>query len=125
MFNHYQMASYKDGGRGEGFYDCWGLVRAVLHEQYGKCLLPSFGNVSPDDKQSMTNLAAKLMPVITVCEPAEGTIAAAYMGSLLVHVGVVVGVDKVLHASRKHGICINSYRDFARLSGNVRYYQCR
>lgn len=125
MFNRYQLARYKDGGRGNGAYDCWGLVRAVLHEQYGKPLLPSFGHVSPDDKQSMTALAEGIMSIVVPCEPAESAIAAAYVGRLLVHVGVVIGVDRVLHASRKHGICINSYRDFARLSGNVRYFKCQ
>ena len=125
MWYSYQMARYQDGGRDKGAFDCWGLVRHALHHVYGLPLLPSFGNVCPDNKDAMTHLADTIYPVVTERPPQASAIAAAYQGGLLIHVGLCISDTQIIHTSRKHGTCINSLRDFARLSGNVRYYKCQ
>ena len=125
MWDNYLFARYQDGGRDNGAYDCWGLVRHALHNVYGLPLLPELGGVSPDNKDAMTHLADTIYPVVTECQPQVAAIAAAYQGGLLIHVGLCISETQIIHASRKHGICLNSLRDFSRLSGNVRYYKCQ
>ena len=122
----YLHAVYVDGGRGNGQYDCWGLVRAVLHEQFDTPLYRSFGSVEPHNKTLLTASAQKIMKQFSVQdEPMAGAVACGYIGKRMVHIGVCVEADgmlKVLHAHIK-GIRLNTLRDFAKVSGSrVEYH---
>lgn len=122
----YQFAQYKDGGRGNGFYDCWGLVREVANKFYDYPLFSSFGDISVDNKKQMTKAAFSVMRGLKECELHEGAIVAGYTNGLMIHVGIVVKSDdklQVLHATSKSGIVINSIRQFERLAGKeIKYY---
>jgi hypothetical protein len=128
-FSRYKMAQYLDGGRGNGQYDCWGLVREVLHEYYDVPELESFGAVRAKDKLSMSKAAQELYDLFNEVVAQEGVLACVYVGELLWHVGVVIKVDgllKVLHAGSAFGVMMQSVSVFEKLSdGTIRYYQWR
>lgn len=126
-FEQFKSACYQDGGRSEGIYDCWGLVRKVLTEHYQVPDLPSYGYILATDKKAMTQAGTQLKPQFKRLEvPCDGAIAAGYRGSILLHVGVCVLIDhqiKVLHAQQSSGISFVSLEQFARCAGNrVEYY---
>lgn len=122
----YLDAVYVDGGRGDGQYDCWGLVRAVLHEQFDTPLYRSFGSVEPRNKTLLTSSAQKIMKQFTPIDgPQAGAVACGYIGRRIVHIGVCVRADgflKVLHAHTL-GVRLNTVRDFGKTSGSrVEYF---
>ncbi|MCE8053519.1 C40 family peptidase [Halomonas daqingensis] len=99
--NDYLMSVYVDGGRGEiaqGFrrFDCWGFVRAIRHDLYGKPLMPSYGNVCPSDKRQVTDAWIDAQVTLEACEPTDGAIACVFYGRVLLHVGVVIQSDRGL-----------------------------
>src|SRR5690625_4823035 len=95
MISEYLKTSYKKGGRGPLEYDCWGLVRTVRHEVFGKPLLPSFGSICPRDKRELTKAcnAVRQEGDFQVVSKRVGAIATAWRASLCVHVGICVEVD--------------------------------
>lgn len=123
--NHYMNCPYVDGGRGPDVFDCWGLVRDVYHRRFGLPLLKSFGQVSPDDKDTLTQAFYDVVPDFTPGPPALGTVAGGFRGGNLIHVGVVVdnnGRLEVLHTGRKHGPTLTRVAAFSALFSNVVYY---
>jgi cell wall-associated NlpC family hydrolase len=123
----YRLAQYKDGGRENGVYDCWGLVREVAHEVYGMPLFNSYGDIAAENKRLMTRAAVEVARNLTECKRREGTLAAAYTNGLIIHVGIVVRIDgliKILHATSKHGIVFASISQFERIAGKeIKYYE--
>lgn len=95
MIAKYLSTTYRKGARGPKEYDCWGLVRAVRHEVYGRALLPSLDDVTPGDMRSTTKGARKIHAGIEAYDVGlrAAAVAQAYMGRLCVHVGVVVEID--------------------------------
>lgn len=123
----YLDSVYVDGGRGRGQYDCWGLVRDVLHNEFNCPLYKSFGHVEPDDKTLLTESAQAIMSQFSFSKfPESGTLACGYIGKRMVHIGVCVIADdrlKVLHAHRK-GIRLNTVREFGKVAGSrVLYFK--
>lgn len=96
MIQRYLKTSYQRGGRGPVAYDCFGIVRAVRHEVFGKSVLPSFGNICPQDKRNLTAACIDVRDAKgfhPVQQPVPGAIATAWRASLCVHVGICVEVD--------------------------------
>lgn len=120
MLNKYQLWFYVDGGRERGRVDCWGLVRFVLHDEFGLPLLPEFAGCMPDQKQLMTELADTIKPDFKCCEFESGAIAAHYSAKTLIHVGVVVE-NVVLHATKEGVIC--SKRFAFEQQAKTKYYR--
>ncbi len=123
-FDSYLSVPYVDGGRSMAGFDCWGLVRDMLHRHYQQPLLESFGHVSPDDKTNLTAAYKTVVPQFIECAPQDGCIAACFKRDLLLHVGVVVESNglQVYHTGRKHGPLKTSLNAFERLFFKVRYY---
>jgi len=123
--NGYMSAVYEDGGRGPNAFDCWGLVRDVLHKYFDVPELLSYGCVCPDDKRSM-NAGYKVVKTgFKACCAVPGAVACGYRSGCLVHVGVVVETAsglRVLHASRASGVSLVSLREFERLFLKVGFY---
>ena len=122
----YLVIPYVDGGRNEKGLDCWGLVRDVLHSHFEHPLFKSFGNVHPDNKKAMHSSFEYVVPEFKPSKIEPGTVAAGLRNNCLIHVGVVVFIDgrlKVLHTSRRHGVALNTIREFNRLFPQVVFYQ--
>lgn len=89
------------GGRGPDAYDCWGLVRLVLAEQFG-VQVPAYDRYQPD--AGVTELAhymAGLLwpPALAISreQGRPGDVALIPMAGALCHVGVMVAPDTLLH----------------------------
>ena len=118
LINKYMACAYVDGGRGPDVFDCWGLVREVLHVEFGFPLLASFGCVLPDDKPAVTLGYKNVKSAFELGELKPGSVAAGFVGVNLIHVGVCVNCDgqlKVLHTTRKHGVRFETVKNFKRL----------
>ncbi|WP_444886471.1 NlpC/P60 family protein [Microbulbifer sp. JMSA008] len=127
--NDYLTVPYVDGGRGMHGFDCWGLVRDVLHRQFNTPLLESFGHVCPDDKPLLTDSYLQVVPDFLPgpCKP--GAVACGFHGDCLIHVGIVInnGQTQVLHTGRQYGKpLLTSPRAFRRLFQRCEYfhYEC-
>lgn len=123
--NDYLQIPYVDGGRDCRGFDCWGMVRHVLHHHFGVPWLTSFGHVSPDDKVGMTDGYWQEQGAFVLGPCATGSVACGFRGDCLVHVGVVVsnGQQQVLHTGRSHGPALNTPRAFRRLFERVEFYE--
>jgi hypothetical protein len=89
--NDYMLnVKYVDGGRGPTEFDCWGLVREVRHKHCGKRLLPSWGHIRNTSPKDFTRAYRAEAASMVECEPEHGAIAAVFINSLCVHVGVVI-----------------------------------
>lgn len=123
--NHYLPCPYVDGGRGPVVYDCWGLVREVLHKYFDQPLLSSFGAVTHVNKLEIAVGYESLVGGFSAGEIRAGSIAAGFVGNNLIHVGVCVecyGRLMVLHTSRKRGVRVCTVRDFRRLFLKTEFY---
>lgn len=124
--NRYDKVPYVKRGRDMQGLDCWGLVRLARKEIYGFPFLPSYAEIDPMDKRSLTEACAEtvqkhLMP----STPMPGHIAAAYQGRICVHVGIVIEVDGItfiLETDDPHGVERTPLRDFERRYSKVIYY---
>ena len=84
---------YEDGARGPVFFDCWGLVRHVLHFELGGSLLPSFGDLRNDNPRGFTKAYIKQSRLMEKCEAEHGAIASVVIGKICDHVAIVIEED--------------------------------
>ena len=97
---------FKKGGRGPEYFDCYGLVRLVLHEQSG-ILLPSYAEDDPDG----WSIESHAIGHRKVTEPKPLDVAILYTDvragltwkSAPVHIGVFVDAKHILHV--EEGMC--------------------
>ena len=89
---------YVKYGRVAPDLDCWGLVRLAKVDLFGGRLLPSFGQIDPMDKRSLTSATSEVREQggFVEVQPRPGAIATAWRASLCVHVGIVIDVDGML-----------------------------
>jgi cell wall-associated NlpC family hydrolase len=119
---------YLPRGRSRDGLDCWGLVRLVLSERFGK-ELPSLANdyseVVPAETARLVDSTAAMVPSDKVDRPEPGDIAVFRFMGLPCHVGVMVDSLTVLHIERGLNAVLsplNSPRLRGRLEG---YYRVR
>jgi hypothetical protein len=94
--NDYMLSvKYVDGGRGPTEFDCWGLAREVRHKHCGKRLLPSWGHLRNNNPKEFTRAYRAESAAMEACQPEHGAIAAVFINSLCVHVGVVIEVPGI------------------------------
>ncbi|NNG04358.1 MAG: phage tail protein [Inquilinus sp.] len=95
---------FKLGGRGPRAFDCWGLARAVLAEEFD-IRLPRYDRGYPEtegDRAALASLVRDGMPGWYAVErPAAGDLALLRHGAHACHIGVVVGRGWMLHI--EHG----------------------
>lgn len=99
--NGYIGIPYLDGGRDRYGCDCWGLVRLVLKEQYGKAL-PAL-SYSPGDKAEIAALIDTTKPLVAAVKiesPEAGDVLLMLVHGLPNHVGVMVDSHSVLHVTK-------------------------
>lgn len=124
--NHYLAATYEDGARGPDRYDCFGLVREVLHDRCGWRLMPEFGSLRHDSPKKMTEACRDTVAGMTICEPAHGVLACCFRGVLMLHVAVIIELDGSLAAleiNPKQGARWSRIADFERQHNKVIYYR--
>lgn len=117
---------YLDGGRGPVNYDCWGLVREARHKHCGMRLLPSWGEIRNTMPKAFTKAYKEEAATMHECAPEHGAIAAVFIGSVCVHVGLVVDVAgrlMVLEVNPKKGVNISRVIDFEYQYLRVIYYR--
>lgn len=121
--NNYLFTRYENHGRGPDVFDCWGLVRDVLHKHFSTPLLDSYGLIHPDNKSEMTRGYDREVKQFSSCNACSGAVIAGFRGDHLIHVGVCVTPLKVLHTSRSRGPSLDSLRSFTRQFTRVEFYK--
>lgn len=120
---------YRDGARGEnGFYDCWGLTRAVRHKVYKKPLLQEFAGISRFTGLSLARAAIKVTSGLKqIEEPIAGAVVGVYKGRICHHAAVVIenaGKLCIMDLSPQGSVKIHTIDSFKRFYSNyeIRYY---
>lgn len=127
MIAQYLKTKYAPGGRGPDVFDCWGLARHVHHHVYGRPLLPSFCEAHPEDirrRQGAIHALHDTMPTRDV-PMREGALVEAWIGSLFVHIGIVVKVDgrlMILETDTPSGPVLTKPTTFASRYSKIRYF---
>lgn len=124
--NSYIEIPYINGGRCKKGFDCWGLVRWVLHKEMGGPLLESYGHVNADDKASLTKSFKSEVEHFIPFKAEEFSVAAGFRGPLLLHVGICIKVNNklmVLEISKRHGVSITELKAFKRKYSKVEFYK--
>ena len=123
--NRYLLAQYEDGSRGPLRYDCWGLAREVLHQQYGWPLMPSWGSLRNTSPRLMTAAQRRTTAELEQCQPRAGVLACVFRGALMVHVAVIIDADGALSAleiNPRSGCRILRLQEFERHYLKVVYF---
>lgn len=92
---------FEDNGRGPK-YDCWGLCILIFEEEFG-IQLPDFSDqyLNAHDAYNIPLLVAKERPEWRkVKDPKPGNVVLFNIGGYPVHVGVVVGQNRMLHIAK-------------------------
>jgi len=126
-YAEYVGIPFKDAGRTREGCDCWGLVRLVLQERFGKTL-PAFNDyekASRDESERQVAMGFKALDLDKVDAPQEGDIALMRIRGALNHVGLYLGGGEILHTMRGTYSVIESaasYRLCTKIEG---YYHVR
>lgn len=94
----YLSCQWESMGRGPQRFDCWGLVRHVLAEEFG-VQLPSYSY--GDDPSDAVMEGVKDFDAVEV--PRAGDLA---LFSNPLHIGIMLCTDSMLHISSKRGVCV-------------------
>lgn len=105
---------FAERGRTREGVDCWGLVRIVLSERYGVDV-PSYAERYEccGDVEILGNLVpaeAREWLYVPIENATAGDVIVLRMRGRAMHVGIIVGDGKFLHAREKIGSCLEDYR---------------
>lgn len=126
-------APFVSGARGPDSYDCWGIIQAVYREQLG-INLPSYGEISAHDlvrvaRQMERGKDDGWEAVETPQEYDVAIMRSGRGGRAIVHVGVMVDAQRVLHIEQASHAVVVPIRHFSiagRIAGYRRYeHSCR
>ncbi|MBX2809511.1 MAG: C40 family peptidase [Cellvibrionaceae bacterium] len=93
---------------GPAAYDCWGLVVAVLRDQFLLHDVPRCLHVPSGDCQTMHNQIYKELETgcwFSVDSLKEGAVVLMAKSHIVRHIGIVTG-GSLLHCRRGSGVCI-------------------
>ncbi len=116
---------FKSNGRDELGIDCYGLVRMVLRNEFGK-ELPDFYYKNALNKEEVRNLINVNRPLLAgkkTKRPKPGDVAVIRYRGIPCHIGVYVGEGKILHIKQGTDSIIeraNSVHLKARIEGYYR-----
>jgi cell wall-associated NlpC family hydrolase len=111
-FSEYLSIPYLPDGRDRAGCDCWGLVRLVLIERFGK-VVPSYTGMGAEEAARIESCNYEQIP-----EPEPGDIVLIRRHGIPAHAGVYIGDWKVLHSDSASGPCIECL-DSPRIRGRV------
>jgi cell wall-associated NlpC family hydrolase len=94
---------YRFGGSTREGLDCWGLVRLVLAEQFGKAL-PEFPHEDADQHglAGVVVTSLPLAPVDRIAQPEPGDLVLLRLLGVPCHIGIAVGEGYMLHTLYRH-----------------------
>jgi len=108
--NEYVGIPYKAGGRDRDGCDCYGLVRLVLRERFGK-EMPEYGECISHGADESYRLISDDMPLVDAFRPdvpQAGDVVVLKMRGQPSHIGVYLGGGKMLHTLAEHDSAIES-----------------
>jgi cell wall-associated NlpC family hydrolase len=127
--NDYIGIPFVDHGRSIAGWDCWGLVRHVLHEHYGK-MLPNFCGAYEQAENgreiaALIDCSRPLLQAERVERPQSGDLALLTFRGHPCHIGVYLadGQGWLLHVLPRAGTVldrVDSIRNNRRLEGYYR-----
>ena len=123
-YGQYVGIPFVDAGRTKAGCDCWGLVRIVLQEQFGKTL-PLWNDyeiASGDEGEREVELGLREGPFTRVEQPQSGDIALMRIFGKLCHVGLYLGNGEILHTSRGTDSVIEKIDGMRQLHGKIEGY---
>jgi cell wall-associated NlpC family hydrolase len=94
---------FLERGRTREGLDCWGLVRLVLEERYGKTLPLFDGYENHHDLDALDAIVSTSKPLINAQQieaPRDGDLALMFVHNHPCHVGILVDERTVLHIER-------------------------
>lgn len=105
---------FREHGRDRAGLDCWGLVRLVMAEQYGRAL-PSFAAryKKTSDGAAIGSLVLSEIPkwdAVPAGDEEEGDVIVLRVRGQPMHVGLVLGDGCMLHAEAGIDSAIERYR---------------
>lgn len=120
MFADLIGTPFKYGGRGNGAYDCYGLVME-LHKRKG-ITLPDY--LSPTDKGIIASMMASQITLWEkVDQPRPGDVILFRIGRFNCHVGVLISDFEFIHTyEASGGVCTEYLSSWdRRIEGYYRY----
>lgn len=119
----YIGAEFQPHGR-EGTYDCYGLIRKVLADEFN-IKLPSFDRYETVKDEAVSDLIAEgLKDWQKINTPQEGDVIIFNVAGRPLHIGLVIEKGKMLHIEKGKNAVIESYTDphwKPRIEGFYRY----
>jgi cell wall-associated NlpC family hydrolase len=122
----YVGTPFRDGGRGQDGLDCWGLVVACYRDILG-VELPGYGEISARDlarvaRAMSTGKDDGWRPVDDPVAMDVALMRAGNGGRLVVHVGVMVDRDRVLHTEAGTAVVVVPVKHFS-IAGRIAGYR--
>lgn len=118
---------YEDCGRGPKF-DCWGLVRQILKDQFS-VEVPAYVYETSEDRKIVGPLIEDESKFYICIEPGKerlGDLVVMKLGTLPFHIGMVVDKGVLVHAMPKTDSHLAKYRSEpwkARIRGFYRHVE--
>lgn len=125
--NQYLRVPYVDGGRDMDGLDCWGLALCVRRD-LGLPHLPADPAAVRGNGAAIARQFEGISGGLERGEPAPGSLAAVFKGSLFVHVGVVIAADGrlwVMETNPGVGVMMRRVPDFIAAYYKVIFYNDR
>lgn len=123
-YGEYVGIPFVDAGRTKEGCDCWGLVRIVLQERFGKTL-PAFDDYEKATREAgerEVELGLKTLPLRKTEEPEEGDIVLMRARGKLCHTGIYLGNGEILHTNRGTDSVIEKIDGLRQLRGKIEGY---
>lgn len=121
---------FAEKGRGPDFYDCWGLARSVLAEQFGVEDLPDYADryTCTTDKESVSKAfrASIAESWVKVDKPTAGVIVVLRLAGRPWHCAIAVNEQWMLHAVIGTNACLERMDSMVwsdRIEGYYRYVE--
>lgn len=117
---------FQDGGRGPLSFDCWGLVRDIYARELG-ILLPSYGEISAKDlvrvAREMDGPGQAGWIEVATPAPFDVVLMRAPTGRrAVVHVGVMIDADRLIHVEEATASVIVPCRHFS-VAGRIQGFR--
>lgn len=122
----YLASSYRDGGCELPLVDCYGLVRLVRLEVFGRVDLPAFGHVRNTMPAEFTRCVKQAATELEECRAEPGAVATLWRGRICVHIAIVAEIEgrlAVLDTGSKTGPSWSSVPRFEARFAKVVYFR--
>jgi cell wall-associated NlpC family hydrolase len=101
---------YADKGRGPSSFDCWGLVRYVLQQEFGITSLPDYADryTSAGDRNSVSSAVSAGLALgwHQVTSPASGVLVILRVAGRPWHCGLAISDRLMLHTLEGVNTCV-------------------